>query len=94
VEAYNKFSTKNFTILGVSLDQPNGKQKWLDAIAKDRLTWTHVSDLKFWNNEAAVLYHVQGIPFNFLMDPDGKIIGRNLRGPALDAKLCEVLGCN
>jgi len=94
VEAYNKFNKKNFTVLGVSLDQPNGKQKWLDAIAKDNLTWTHVSDLKFWNNEAAVLYHVQGIPFNFLIDPQGKIIGKNLRGPALEAKLCEVLGCN
>jgi peroxiredoxin len=94
VVAYNKFSNKNFTVLGVSLDQPTGKQKWLDAIAKDNLTWTHVSDLKFWNNEAAVLYHVQGIPFNFLLDPQGKIIGKNLRGPALEAKLCEVLGCN
>jgi peroxiredoxin len=94
VEAYNKFNNKNFTVLGVSLDQPNGKQKWLDAIAKDNLTWTHVSDLKFWNNEAAVLYHVQGIPFNFLIDPQGKIIGKNLRGPALEEKLCEVLGCN
>jgi len=94
VEAYKKFSPKNFTVLGVSLDQPNGKQKWLDAIAKDNLTWTHVSDLKFWNNDAAVLYHVQGIPFNFLVDPQGKIIGKNLRGAALEAKLCEVLGCN
>ena len=94
VEAYKKFSPKNFTVLGVSLDQPNGKQKWLDAIAKDNLTWTHVSDLKFWNNEAAVAYHVQAIPTNFLIDPQGKIIGKNLRGPALEAKLCELLGCN
>ena len=94
VVAYNKFSNKNFTVLGVSLDQPTGRQKWLDAIQKDNLTWTHVSDLKFWNNEAAVTYHVQGIPFNFLLDPQGKIIGKNLRGAALEAKLCEVLGCN
>ena len=94
VLAYNKFSNKNFTVLGVSLDQPTGRQKWLDAIKKDNLTWTHVSDLKFWNNDAAVIYHVQAIPFNFLMDPQGKIIGKNLRGDALDAKLCEVLGCN
>jgi peroxiredoxin len=94
VQAYNKFNAKNFTVLGVSLDQPTGKQKWLDAIAKDNLTWTHVSDLKFWNNDAAVLYHVQGIPFNFLIDPQGKIIGKNLRGAALEAKLCELLGCN
>ena len=94
VEAYKKFNSKNFTVLGVSLDQPNAKQRWLDAIAKDNLTWTHVSDLKFWNNEAAQLYHVQAIPFNFLLDPQGKIIGKNLRGPALEAKLCELLGCN
>lgn len=94
VQAYNKFNNKNFTILGVSLDQPNAKQKWLDAIAKDNLTWTQVSDLKFWNNEAAVAYHVQQIPTNFLIDPQGKIIGKNLRGPALEAKLCELLGCN
>lgn len=94
VQAYNKFSNKNFTVLGVSLDQPNAKQKWLDAIAKDNLTWTQVSDLKFWNNDAAVAYHVQAIPTNFLVDPQGKIIGKNLRGPALEAKLCELLGCN
>ncbi|MES1219963.1 MAG: TlpA disulfide reductase family protein, partial [Bacteroidota bacterium] len=94
VEAYNKFNKKNFTVLGVSLDQPTGRQRWLDAIAKDNLTWTHVSDLKYWNNAAAQLYHVQAIPFNFLLDPDGKIIGKNIRGAALEAKLCEVLGCN
>ncbi|MGC4034852.1 MAG: TlpA disulfide reductase family protein [Chitinophagaceae bacterium] len=94
VIAYNKFNSKNFTVLGVSLDQPNGKQKWLDAIAKDNLTWTHVSDLKFWNNEAAIAYHVQQIPTNFLIDPQGKIVGKNLRGAALEEKLCELLGCN
>ncbi len=94
VQAFNKFNSKNFTVLGVSLDQPNGKQKWLDAIEKDGLKWTQVSDLKFWNNDAAVLYHVQGIPFNLLVDPEGKIIGKNLRGSALESKLCEVLGCN
>jgi peroxiredoxin len=94
VVAYNKFNKKNFTVLGVSLDQPGGKDKWLDAIHHDSLTWTHVSDLKFWNNAAAVLYHVQGIPFNLLIDPNGRIIAKNLRGSALEAKLCEVLGCN
>lgn len=94
VENYNKFKTKNFTILGVSLDRPGQKDKWLDAIKEDKLTWTHVSDLQFWSNEAAKLYHVSGIPQNFLVDPQGKIIAKNLRGPALQAKLCEVLGCN
>lgn len=92
VAAYNKFNSKNFTILGVSLDQE--KDAWTKAIAKDNLTWTQVSDLKFWNNEAAVLYHVQGIPQNFLIDPAGKIVAKNLRGPDLEAKLCQLLGCN
>lgn len=94
VENFNKFSKKNFTVLGVSLDRPGQKQKWMDAIYKDSLTWTHVSDLQFWNNAAAQLYHVKGIPQNFLVDPDGKIVAKNLRGPELEAKLCELLGCN
>lgn len=94
VESYNKFSSKNFTVLGVSLDRPGQKAKWLDAIKEDNLTWTHVSDLQFWNNAAAKLYRVGSIPANFLVDPTGKIVARNLRGPALDEKLCELLGCN
>ena len=94
VASYNKFKAKNFTVLGVSLDRPGQKDKWLNAIHNDNLTWTHVSDLKWWDNAAAKLYRVSGIPFNILVDPDGKIIGRNLRGPDLDNKLCEILGCN
>lgn len=94
VENYNKFKTKNFTVLGVSLDRPGQKDKWLEAIKEDNLTWTHVSDLQWWSNAAAKLYRVSGIPQNFLISPDGKIIAKNLRGPALQAKLCEVLGCN
>jgi peroxiredoxin len=96
VENYNSFKQKNFTVLGVSLDneKQDGKNKWLAAIHKDGLNWTHVSDLKFWQNEAASLYHVSQIPANFLIDPTGKIIGKNLRGEALHDKLCEVLGCN
>lgn len=92
VKAYQKFSPKNFTVFGVSLDKE--KDPWLKAIKTDGLAWTQVSDLQFWNNSAAVLYHVQGIPQNFLVDPNGKIVGRNLRGEALEAKLCELLGCN
>jgi len=92
VAAYNKFKDKNFTVLGVSLDQE--KEPWINAIQKDKLTWTQVSDLKFWNNEVAQLYRVQGIPQNFLIDPNGKIIAKNLRGEELEAKLCEFLGCN
>jgi peroxiredoxin len=94
VANYQKFSPKNFTVLGVSLDRPGQKEKWLQAIYKDKLTWTHVSDLQFWNNAVAQQYNVQGIPQNFLIGPDGKIIAKNLRGAALEQKLCEVLGCN
>lgn len=93
VESYKKFNKKNFTILGVSLDRPGQKEKWVNAIHEDNLTWTHISDLQFWNNSAAILYKVKGIPQNFLVDPQGKIVAKNLRGPALDAKLCELLGC-
>jgi peroxiredoxin len=94
VASFNKFKEKNFTVLGVSLDRPDQKENWLAAIHKDNLTWTHVSDLQFWNNAAAKLYRVQGIPFNILVDPQGKIIGRNLRGSDLESKLCEFLGCD
>lgn len=94
VDNFNKFSKKNFTVLGVSLDRPGQKNKWVEAINADNLTWTHVSDLQFWNNTAAQLYHVKGIPQNFLVNPEGKIVAKNLRGPALEAKLCELLGCN
>ncbi len=91
VTAYNKFKNKNFTVLGVSLDR--SKNDWLAAIAADGLTWTQVSDLKYWNNEAAQKYRIQSIPQNYLIDPNGKIVGKNLRGPELQAKLCELLGC-
>ncbi len=94
VANFKKFNSKNFTVLGVSLDRQGQKDKWLQAIYKDELTWTHVSDLQFWNNTVAQQYRVQGIPQNFLIGPDGKIVAKNLRGPALEEKLCEVLGCN
>ena len=94
VASFNKFKTKNFTVLGVSLDRPGQKENWLAAIHKDNLTWTHVSDLQFWDNAAAKLYRLTGIPYNILVDPQGKIIAKNLRGSDLDAKLCEVLGCD
>jgi peroxiredoxin len=92
VNAYEKFKDKNFTVLGVSLDQE--KEPWIKAIEKDKLTWTQVSDLQYWSNAAAQLYRVQSIPQNFLIDPTGKIIAKDLRGEALTAKLCELLGCN
>lgn len=89
VRVYNKYKDKNFTVLGVSLDR--GREAWLKAIKDDGLTWTHVSDLKYWNNEAAQQYGVQSIPQNFLLDPQGKIIAKNLRGEDLDRKLAEVI---
>ena len=92
VENYNKFKAKNFAILGVSLDRPGKKDAWVQAINEDNLTWTHVSDLQFWDNAVAKLYHIQGIPQNILVDPEGKIVAKNLRGPALEAKLCEIFG--
>lgn len=92
VKVYNKFKAKNFTILGVSLDQ--SKDAWVKAIENDRLKWNHVSDLQQWNNAVAQMYHVQSIPGNFLIDPNGKIVARDLRGDDLEKKLCELLGCN
>jgi len=92
VKAYNKFKSKNFTILGVSLDKADAKDNWIAAIKTDSLTWTQVSDLNFWNNKVAILYAVQSIPHNFLIDPNGKIIAKDLRGSDLDAKLTEIFG--
>lgn len=87
--AYNQYKDKNFTVLGVSLDQQ--KSNWLEAIKADGLSWTHVSDLQYWNNAVAQLYHIQSIPSNMLIDPKGKIIARDIRGEELQRKLQEVL---
>ena len=92
VKAFNRYKTRKFTILGVSLDQPNGRARWLAAIAKDGLTWPQVSELKFWDSAVAHLYGVDAIPQNFLLDPDGKIIAKHLRGDDLENKLEELFG--
>ncbi|WP_121812653.1 TlpA disulfide reductase family protein [Mucilaginibacter kameinonensis] len=89
---YARFKNKNFTVVGVSLDRPDGKSAWLAAIKSDGLDWTQLSDLKFWNNQAAALYSVTSIPQNYLIDPQGKIIAKNLRGEDLDAKLEQLFG--
>jgi peroxiredoxin len=89
VAAYKQYSNKNFTILGVSLDK--AKEPWLKAIKDDQLTWTHVSDLKYWESIVVPMYNIQGIPFNVLLDPQGNIIATNLRGTSLQAKLSEVI---
>lgn len=89
VENYNKYKSKGFEIYQVSLDKT--KEQWVAAIQKDNLgQWLHVSDLQYWNSAPAKKYGVQAIPANFLLDPEGKIIARNLRGPALGQKLEEV----
>ena len=89
VAAYNQYRNKNFTILGVSLDQDRGA--WLKAIQDDGLNWTHISDPKFWKSEAAAVYNITEIPYNVLLDPDGNIIEEGLHGPALGEALARIL---
>jgi len=89
VRAYDEFKDKNFAILGVSLD--TDKDAWQRAIEADKLGWTHVSDLKQWNSKAVETFKFEGIPYNVLIDPQGKIIAESLRGENLENKLKEVL---
>lgn len=92
VAAYNKYKDKGFTILGVSLDNPGKKDAWLKAIEDDNLgQWTNVSELKGWKSEVVGLYNIEGIPQNFLLDKEGRIVAAGLRGEALEAKLEELL---
>ena len=88
VSVYNEFKDKNFTVLGVSLDRD--KAAWVKAIQDDQLTWQQVSDLKYWSNAAAQEYGVDGIPYTVLVDKEGKIIAKGLRGDELKAKLKEI----
>lgn len=85
LKAYQKYKGKGFDVLSVSLDHE--KDKWLQAVKKDGLLWTQISDLKGWKNDVAVLYGINAVPANFLIDPDGKIIAQNLRGEELNNKL-------
>ncbi|SMC45498.1 TlpA disulfide reductase family protein [Pedobacter africanus] len=87
VKAYNELKGKNFEIVGVSLDYPGGKAAWAEAVRKDGLPWIHVSDLKGWKNEVAVMYGINSVPQNILINPQGIIIAKNLRGEDLTAKL-------
>lgn len=90
VKAFHRFKNKGFTVFGVSLDRT--KEDWIQAIQQDGLTWTHVSDLKYFQSEAAKTYDIQAIPYSLLLDKEGRIIAKNLRGAALEQKLEEVLG--
>ncbi len=91
VKAFLTYRDRNFHVLGVSLDRPGQKDKWMKAIHDDKLTWTHVSDLKFWNNAVAVQYGIRAIPQNLLIDPNGIIVAKNLRGEKLMNTLKGVL---
>ena len=91
VNAYLKYKSKNFDILGVALESgEKGKVNWLRSIEEDHLPWTQVSDFKYWKNEVALLYKIQSVPANFLVNPERIIIARNLRGKELEAKLAEI----
>lgn len=92
VKVYEKYKGKNFTVLGVSLDNVGQKAAWLQAIKDDGLSWTQVSDLKGGGNKAALLYNVKAIPSSFLIGPDGKILAKSLRGSDLENKIAELLG--
>lgn len=90
VRAYEKYKNENFEVLQVSLDRT--REAWLNAIDQDGLPWLHISDLKYWNSIVTKSYQINAIPASYLIDPDGKIIGKNLRGPLLEAKLKELFG--
>ena len=90
VRMYNTYNSKGFEVLGVSFDRK--KEPWIKAIADDGLNWAQVSDLKYFQSEAALTYNVKGIPATYLIGPDGKIIAKGLRGPQLEAKLKEIFG--
>ena len=91
VANFNQYKNRNFTVLGVSLDRPDGRNAWLKAIEADGLAWTQVSDLKFWKNDVALLYGINAIPQNFLIGPDGHIVAKNIRGEELGQKLAALL---
>ncbi|WP_373522614.1 redoxin domain-containing protein [Aquiflexum sp.] len=88
VKLYNEYNEKGFEVFGVSLDRT--KDAWVKAIAEDELTWTHVSDLKYFNSAAAALYQINAIPATYMLDPEGKIIAKDLRGASLENKLKEI----
>ncbi len=91
VRVYEKYHDKGLEIISVSLDRPGQKQAWLDAIEKDRLTWHHVSNLKYFNDPVAQLYHVNAIPATFILDEEGKIVAKKLRGKALEDQIAQLL---
>ncbi|MBT8273574.1 MAG: AhpC/TSA family protein [Bacteroidia bacterium] len=91
VRVYEKYHDKGLEIISVSLDKPNQKDRWLQAIEKDKLTWHHVSNLKYFNEPVARLYNVSAIPATFILDEDGKIVAKKLRGKALEDQIASML---
>ena len=91
LSAYQQYKNKNFTVIGISLDMPGNRQKWLDAIKNDQLPWTQLSDLNGWQNQVAALYGVKSIPKNLLLDPKGRIIAKDIRGKTLQETLSKYL---
>ena len=90
VKAFEKYKSKGFTVVGISLDED--AELWKRAIKQDGLAWTHMSDLKLWSSAAVAQYNIGSVPASFLVDKDGKILAKNLRGAALDLKLTQLLG--
>lgn len=91
VKVYEKYHDKGLNIISVSLDKPDGKARWEKAINDDNMNWYHVSNLQFWKDPIAQAYSVRSIPATYLLDENGIIIAKNLRGPALGAKMAELL---
>ena len=91
VKVYEKYHDKGLEIISVSLDKGGQKARWLKAIDDDNMNWHHVSNLKFWNEPVARLYNVSGIPATFILDEDGKIVAKKLRGDALDRQIAQML---
>ncbi|MDT0557491.1 TlpA disulfide reductase family protein [Ichthyenterobacterium sp. W332] len=91
VKVYNKYHDKGLEIIGVSLDRPGQKERWLKAIQDDKLTWKHVSNLQYFNDPVAKLYNISSIPATYILDENGTIVAKNLRGPALETKIAELL---
>lgn len=91
LKAYNKYKDSNFTVLGVSMDTEKAKAAWLKAIKDDAMPWVQISELKGWNNNAAELYDVHAIPQNYLVDPKGKIVAKNIRGEKLHETLAALI---
>jgi len=92
VKVFNAYKDKGFTILSISLERPGDKEKWLTAIHNDGLTWTHVSDFRYWDNEVARRYKIEVVPQNFLLDPSGVIIAKGIRGEEIEKKIRKILG--